>query len=76
MDLQQIIALFTEIHTAELADRHAQSIIELCDQMNNELVQTGFFYKELSDVSSVINLAWEELVKSQKVKTTVTVFLV
>ena len=22
MDLQQIIALFTEIHTAELADRH------------------------------------------------------
>lgn len=37
MDLQQIIALFTEIHTSELADRHAQSIIELCNQMNNEL---------------------------------------
>jgi succinate dehydrogenase flavin-adding protein (antitoxin of CptAB toxin-antitoxin module) len=38
MDLDQIIALFESKHTRGLADRHAQSIIQLCQQMDNELV--------------------------------------
>lgn len=37
MDLDQVIELFTAKHTCELADRHAESIITLCDQMDNEL---------------------------------------
>ena len=51
MDLDQVIELFESKHTADLADRHAQSIQQLCSEMNNELAQEGFFYKELDRVT-------------------------
>ena len=51
MDLEQIIELFESKHTSDLADRHAQSIQQLCSEMNNELAQEGFFYKELDLVT-------------------------
>ena len=56
MDLDQVIELFESKHTADLADRHAQSIQQLCSEMNNELAQDGFFYKELDKVTQVLRL--------------------
>ena len=44
MDLDQIIELFDSKHTKNLSDRHAQSIIQICRQMDNELCQEGFMY--------------------------------
>ena len=42
-----MIELFESNYTADLSDRHAQSIMQLCSEMNNELAKTGFFYCEL-----------------------------
>ena len=36
MDLDQVIELFESKHTADMADRHAESIEQLCMEMNNE----------------------------------------
>ena len=66
MDLDQVIELFESKHTADLADRHAQSIEQLCSEMNNELSRTGFYYKELSKVAEVLQLIHEGL-KNNKV---------
>ena len=51
-----MIELFESKHTADLADRHAQSIQQLCSEMNNELAQEGFFYEELDKVCQVLRL--------------------
>ena len=59
MDLKNVIELFESKHTAQLSDRHAESIILLCDQMNNELTQTPFYFKELCDVARVLELIHE-----------------
>ena len=56
MDLDQVIELFTAKHTCELADRHAQSIIALCEQMDNDICQEGFFYQDLDKVAKVLAL--------------------
>ena len=61
MDLEQIIELFESKHTSDLADRHAQSIQQLCQEMNNELAQEGFFYKELDLVTQVLRLILDGL---------------
>lgn len=78
MDLDQVIELFTAKHTCELADRHTQSIIALCEQMDNEISQEGFFYQDLDKVAHVLALINEGLI-AQRVSTTrkfVTVTLV
>jgi hypothetical protein len=59
MDLDQVIDLFESKHTQKLSDRHAQVIIELCRQMDNEAGQTGFFYNQLDKVSRVLDLVFE-----------------
>jgi succinate dehydrogenase flavin-adding protein (antitoxin of CptAB toxin-antitoxin module) len=56
MDLDKVIELFTAKHTCELADRHAQSILNLCDQMDNELNQEGFHFHDLDKVAFVLEL--------------------
>jgi succinate dehydrogenase flavin-adding protein (antitoxin of CptAB toxin-antitoxin module) len=56
VDLDQVIELFTAKHTCELADRHAQSVIALCDQMDNELAQDGFYFCDLEKVANVLKL--------------------
>jgi succinate dehydrogenase flavin-adding protein (antitoxin of CptAB toxin-antitoxin module) len=56
MDLDQVIELFTAKHTCELADRHAQSIIALCEQMDNDICQEGFYYQDLDKVAKVLAL--------------------
>ena len=61
MDLQQVIELFESNYTAELSDRHAQSIMQLCSEMNNELARNGFYYEELDQVSKVLQLILEGL---------------
>ena len=61
MDLQQVIELFKSNYTADLSDRHAQSIMQLCSEMNNELAKTGFYYKELDQVAEVLQLIYEGL---------------
>lgn len=47
MNLQLVIELFESKHTAELSDRHAQSIVMLCKQMKSDPTKKGFLYKEL-----------------------------
>jgi succinate dehydrogenase flavin-adding protein (antitoxin of CptAB toxin-antitoxin module) len=59
MELDQVIELFTAKHTCELADRHAQSILTLCEQMDNELCQEGFYYNDLEKVAHVLELICE-----------------
>jgi hypothetical protein len=61
MNLDQVIQLFTDKHTCDLADRHAQSIMALCDQMNNELSREGFYYSELDKVAQVLELIFKGL---------------
>ena len=56
MDLDQVIELFEDKHTADLADRHAQSISQLCAEMSNELSRSGFYYEELDKVEKVLLL--------------------
>lgn len=56
MDLDQVIDLFTAMHTRDLADRHAQSIQTLCEQMDNEIDQQGFYYEDLGKVAQVLDL--------------------
>ena len=51
MNLDKVIELFSDKHTCDLADRHAQSILALCDQMNNEITQEGFYYHDLDKVA-------------------------
>ena len=63
MDLDQVIELFTAKHTCELADRHAQSIIALCEQMDNEICQEGFYYQDLDKVAKVLALINEGMTK-------------
>ena len=36
MDLAKVIHLFESKHTANLSDRHASGIIQLCKEMVNE----------------------------------------
>lgn len=66
MHLDQVIELFTAKHTQELADRHSESIFTLCDQMDNELGQQGFFYHELDKVARVLELICEGI-KAERV---------
>ena len=56
MDLEQIIELFESKHTKNLSDRHAQSIIQLCRQMDNETGAIGFHYSQLEKVARVFGL--------------------
>ena len=51
MNLDQVIQLFSDKHTCDLADRHAQSILALCEQMNNDINQEGFYYADLDKVA-------------------------
>lgn len=75
MDLDQVIELFTAKHTCELADRHAQSIISLCDQMDNELNQEGFYYSDLDKVAKVLALICEGIQSHRvSIQKLVTVF--
>ena len=66
MDLDQVIELFREKHTADLADRHAQSIQQLCSEMNNELAREGFYFCDLDKVTEVLRLILDGL-SNQKV---------
>ena len=56
MDLAKVINLFESKHTAQLADRQATAIIQLCKSMVNEDQQKGFFYRELPQVARVLEL--------------------
>ncbi len=59
MDLKKVIHLFESKHTANLSDRHAAGIIQLCKEMVNEETKRGFFYKELPDVAKVLELCFK-----------------
>lgn len=61
MNLSKVIDLFESKHTAGLADRQATAIAQLCKQMVNEDQQTGFFYRELPQVSRVLELMHSRL---------------
>ena len=61
MNLEQIIDLFENKHTAALSDRHAQTIILMCKQMAADPVKKGFYYKELSQVARIIELIHQSL---------------
>jgi hypothetical protein len=54
--IEQVIELFTDRHTCDLPDRHAQSVLTLCDTMDNEIQKQGFNYKDLHRVASVLAL--------------------
>jgi len=47
MNLSKLIHLFESKHTANLSDRHASGIIQLCKEMVNEDRKQGFCYREL-----------------------------
>jgi hypothetical protein len=61
MNLDTIIDLFTDKHTCDLADRHAQSIIALCEQMDNELNTQGFYFSDLDKVAQILELLFNGL---------------
>ncbi len=61
MSLDQVIELFSDKHTCDLADRHAQSILALCEEMNNEISQEGFYYHDLDKVAQVLELIFKGL---------------
>lgn len=56
MNLDQVIELIESKHTADEADRHAQSIEQLCSEMNNEASKCGFLICELDKVTQVLRL--------------------
>jgi len=60
-----VIELFEGKHTSDLSDRHAQSIIQLCQQMNNELNEQGFLYRELEQVAQVVDLIFHGLTNNK-----------
>lgn len=55
MDLDAIIDLFENKHTAQLSDRHTQSIILMCAAQTDEL-KKGFYFKDLHKVAQVVAL--------------------
>ena len=42
-----MIHLFESKHTANLSDRHAAAIIQLCKEMVNEDQKRGFYFRDL-----------------------------
>lgn len=58
MDLSKVIHLFESKHTANLSDRHAAGIIQLCKEMVNEDQRKGFYYKDLPQVARVLELSF------------------
>ena len=65
MDLGKVIELFESKHSADLADRHAQSIILLCEEMNNELARSGFYFREMDQITRVLQLIHQGLSKGK-----------
>jgi hypothetical protein len=72
MDLNKVIEEFEAKHTCLLADRHAENVQQLCDQMLNELSQEGFYYKDLIEVARVLDLIYKGL-SEQRVSNAVSV---
>lgn len=58
MDLAKVIHLFESKHTANLSDRHAAGIIQLCKEMVNDDSKRGFYYKDLPQVAKVLDLSF------------------
>ena len=56
LDLDNVIKLFLQKHTAGLADRQATAIVHLCKSMVNEDQQRGFVFRELPQVAQVLDL--------------------
>ena len=56
LDLNKVINLFEQKHTAGLADRQATAITQLCKAMVNEDQQRGFVFRELPQVARVLEL--------------------
>ena len=63
MDLDKIIGLFEQRYTAQLSNRQATTIVQLCKSMVNEDQQIGFFYCDLPKVARVIELVNGKLVE-------------
>ena len=61
MNLYKIIEDFEAKHTCQLADRHAQNITLLCDQMDNDMHREGFYYRDLVEVARVLDLVFKNL---------------
>ena len=59
MNIKQVIELFESKHTADLADRHAQSINQLCAEMRSS--DQGFFFKKLDRVDQLLRLILQGL---------------
>jgi|LauGreDrversion4_2_1035121.scaffolds.fasta_scaffold370135_3 hypothetical protein len=63
MDLEKVINLFQSKHTAQLSDRHAAAIKQLCsDKLGGSAtaadadgIKIGFFYKDLPQVAQVLD---------------------
>lgn len=55
MDLSQVIELFESKHSAELADRHAQSITLMCEEMKYEYKERGFYFREMDQIQCVLS---------------------
>jgi hypothetical protein len=65
MNLTKVIKLFESKQTAQLSDRHASGIMQLCKELNNEDQQVGFHYKDLLQVSRVVDLCYQSVEKGQ-----------
>ena len=50
--------MFESKHTANLSDRHAAGIIQLCKEMVNDDSKRGFYYKDLPQVAKVLDLSF------------------
>ena len=81
MDLDKIFDLFEQKHTAELSDRHAAAINQLCsDKLGGgsisdlEASKNGFYYKELPKVAQIVYHCFEGIKKSKVSVTTVNTF--
>jgi hypothetical protein len=63
MDLQKIIDLFESKHTAQLSDRHAAAINQLCSEKLGQQSTTnfatagtqGFTFRDLPEVARIID---------------------
>lgn len=63
MDLDKIIGLFEQRYTAQLSNRQATTIVQLCKSMVNEDQQIGFFYCDLPNVARVLELVNGKLIE-------------
>lgn len=58
-ELKEIIQLFESKHTEQLSDRHAEAILQLCQQYKTS--GKAFCYRELEELALILNLVHKSL---------------